>query len=95
MLEIRTSALFNSWFESLDLVARGRIQSRLRKASFGNFGDCKPVGGGVSEMREHFGPGYRMYYKQVEGAVIFFLAGGDKATQTKDIAQAVRLAKEL
>lgn len=95
MLEIITSALFDSWLASLDEDTRGRILGRMRKASFGNFGDVKPVGGGVSEMREHFGPGYRIYFKRKGNAIILLLAGGDKSTQSKDIANAVRLAKDL
>jgi putative addiction module killer protein len=94
VLEIVTSALFDAWFASLDHDTRGRILGRLRKASFGSFGDVRPVGSGVSEMREHFGPGYRIYFKRKGNAVILLLAGGDKSTQAKDIANALRLAKE-
>jgi len=61
----------------------------------GNLGDVEPVGGGVYEMREHFGPGWRMYYAQRGKAVIILLAGGSKRTQSRDIAEAKRLANEL
>ncbi len=61
----------------------------------GQFGDVKPVGDGVFEMREHFGPGWRMYYVQHGDVVIVMLGGGDKATQAADIAKAKRLADTL
>lgn len=69
--------------------------ARLRKASFGLFGDVKPVGEGVSELREHVGPGYRLYFVTRSRTLIVMLAGGDKSSQTKDIALALRLAREL
>ena len=61
----------------------------------GNLGDVKPVGSGVYEMREHFGPGWRMYYVQRGAVLIVMLGGGDKSTQTKDIAIAVKRAADL
>jgi putative addiction module killer protein len=61
----------------------------------GNFGDCEPVGEGVSEMRVHVGAGYRAYYTRTGSAVYVLLAGGAKATQTKDIAKAKQMAREL
>ena len=60
----------------------------------GNFGDCKPVGSGVSEMRVHTGKGYRVYFMQENDCVYILLAGGDKSTQQKDIARAIELANE-
>ena len=72
-----------------------RLLVRLRKASLGNLGDVKPVGAGVFEMREHFGPGWRMYYVQRGAVLIVMLGGGDKSTQTTDIAKAVKLAATL
>ena len=65
------------------------------KARAGNLGDVRPVGEGVFEIRSFFGPGWRMYYVQRDGAIIFMLGGGDKSSQTKDIEQAHRRAKEL
>ena len=72
-----------------------RLARRLEKAQKGNLGDVKPVGDGVFEMREHFGPGWRMYYVQHGTVLIVMLGGGDKATQTADIAKAIRLAATL
>jgi putative addiction module killer protein len=67
----------------------------LRKAGLGNLGDVKPVGDGVWEMREFFGPGWRMYYVQRGNVLIVMLGGGDKFTQATDIARAVTVAKTL
>ena len=67
----------------------------MRKASLGNLGDVAPVGDGVSEMREHFGPGWRMYFVQRGDTLIVMLGGGDKSTQVRDIAAARRLALSL
>lgn len=72
-----------------------RLARRLEKAQSGNLGDVKPVGDGVFEMREHFGPGWRMYYVQRGAVLIVMLGGGDKATQSADIARAVKLAAML
>jgi putative addiction module killer protein len=60
----------------------------------GNFGDAKPVGEGVSELRINYGPGYRVYVVQAGRVVIVLLCGGDKSTQARDIAKAKRLARE-
>lgn len=75
--------------------APNRVLARLRNASFGNFGDCEPVGEGVSEMRIHFGPGYRVYYTRVGSGAYALLAGGEKSTQKSDIARAKAMAREL
>jgi len=76
-------------------AARVRLTARLRKAGLGNLGDVKPVGDGVWEMREFFGPGWRMYYVQRGNVLIVMLGGGDKSTQATDIARAVTVAKTL
>ena len=68
---------------------------RIGRIESGNFGDCEPVGEGVSEMRIHYGPGYRVYFKQRGLEVVILLAGGDKSTQSKDIKTALKLAREL
>ena len=76
-------------------MAAQRLIARLRKAMLGNLGDVKPVGSGVYEMREHFGPGWRMYYVQRGAVLIVMLGGGAKSSQTKDIATAVKRAADL
>ena len=78
-----------------DEKARARIQIRIRRLSLGNFGDVKPVGEGVSELRIDYGPGYRVYLQQVRSILVLLLAGGSKKTQDADIAKAKKLAKEL
>lgn len=96
MIEIRTTAQFSAWFTSLrDRQARVRIQARIDRAELGNLGDCQPVGDGVSEMRIQYGPGYRVYFVQHGAMLIILLAGGDKSTQSKDIATALDLARQL
>lgn len=72
-----------------------RIDIRIRRISLGNFGDVKPVGGGVSEIRIDYGPGYRIYYLQKKNTVIILLLGGDKSTQSKDIQKAHELAQRV
>ena len=78
-----------------DELTRQRLNKRLRKAQLGNLGDVEPVGEGVFEMREHFGPGWRMYYVQRGEVLIVMLGGGDKSTQQADIRRAAMLAKRL
>jgi putative addiction module killer protein len=90
------SSDFDRWLEALrDDRGKARISARLRSAMLGNFGDCQPVGEGVSEMRIHVGPGYRVYFVRQGATVYVLLAGGSKSTQTKDIARALRMAREL
>jgi putative addiction module killer protein len=72
-----------------------RIEARIRRLSLGNFGDVRPVGEGVSEMRIDYGPGYRVYFVQRGAALVILLAGGDKRTQDRDITIARALAREL
>jgi len=96
MIEIRKTELFAEWFNSLrDRQARIRIQVRIDRAELGNFGDCKPVGNGVSEMRIHYGPGYRVYFVKRGEMLVILLAGGDKNSQSKDIAAAINLAQQI
>lgn len=93
MFTIKRTDEFNTWLFSLkDGMTHRRLVARLRKASLGNLGDVKPVGGGVFEMREHFGAGWRMYYIQRGPVIVIMLGGGDKSTQETDIAKAVKLA---
>jgi putative addiction module killer protein len=95
VIEIRESATFSLWLQSLrDSQTRARIAVRVRRLAFGNYGDVKPVGEGVSELRLDFGPGYRVYFIQRGQVLIVLLCGGDKSTQDRDIASAKKLAKE-
>jgi putative addiction module killer protein len=90
------SSNFDAWLSRLaDLKAKARILARLRSAMLGNFGDCAPVGEGVSEMRVHVGAGYRVYYTRTESTVYVLLVGGVKASQAKDITKAKHMAREL
>lgn len=73
-------------------MTRQRLNKRLRKVQLGNIGDVAPVGDGVYEMREHFGPGWRMYFVQRGNTVIVMLGGRDKTTQQADIKKAIELA---
>jgi putative addiction module killer protein len=78
-----------------DFQAVARIDVRLRRLSLGNPGDVRPVGGGISELRIDYGPGYRVYFVRSGGAIIVLLCGGDKRSQDRDIALAKRMALEL
>jgi len=87
---------FTEWLSDLkDRTTRTRLGLRLRKAAMGNLGDVKAVGESVWEMREFFGPGWRMYYVERAGTLIVMLGGGDKASQVRDIERAQQIAKEL
>lgn len=84
---------FDHWIDHLrDRPTRMRLLRRLEKAQRGLLGDVNPVGEGVCEMREFFGPGWRMYYIQRGEMLIVMLGGGDKSTQAKDIVAAKALA---
>jgi putative addiction module killer protein len=77
---------FIEWFESIrDKITKQRIDKRLAKLEDGNLGDCRSVGGGVFELRLHFGPGYRIYFRQIENTLVLLLCGGDKKSQQGDI----------
>lgn len=96
MLVFETTDVFKSWLFALrDRKAKARILARIRSAEFGNLGDCLPVGEGVSEMRIHYGPGYRLYFKRTGDVVYLLLIGGDKSSQKRDIAVACKMAKYL
>lgn len=87
---------FDLWFESIkDGLTRIRLAKRLDKAQRGLLGDVESVGDGVFEMREFFGPGWRLYYVERKGALIVMLGGGDKSSQSDDIANAIALSKTL
>ena len=90
------SSLYADWFAKLrDAKTRAIINARLRRLELGNAGDCEPVGEGVSELRIHHGAGYRIYFVRRGIEVIVLLAGGSKATQSKDIKSAIELARTL
>lgn len=92
---LRTSE-FDAWLKGLrDPIATARIAARIRSAEAGNFGDCAPVGDGVSEMRIHVGPGYRLYYCRRGEVIYLLLCAGDKSSQSKDILKAKTLLKGL
>lgn len=87
---------FDLWFESIkDGLTRIRLAKRLDKAQRGLLGNVESVGEGVFEMREFFGPGWRLYYVERKGALIIMLGGGDKSSQREDIANAIALSKTL
>ena len=96
MYHIIETEVFSRWLHSLkDQVTKARLLKRLRKAALGNLGDVKSVGDGVFEMREFFGPGWRMYYFHRDDMIILMLGGGTKSTQGRDIQKAIGLAQEL
>ena len=96
MIEVRETQRFHDWVLKLrDLKARAHIDARIRRLSLGNFGDVAPVGEGVSELRIHYGPGYRAYFVQRGSTLVILLCGGDKASQNRDIKIAKEMAREL
>ncbi|MEO8649222.1 MAG: type II toxin-antitoxin system RelE/ParE family toxin [Acidobacteriota bacterium] len=96
MNTLLTTDEVDEWLVSLkDHIGKARIIARIRSAEAGNFGDSSPVGDGISEMRIHYGPGYRLYYCRRQKLVYLLLCGGDKSTQKRDIRDAKRILKEL
>lgn len=96
MYEIKRMPEFDAWLKTIkDVKTKARLLVRLKKASNGNLGDVEPVGQGVSEMREHFGKGWRMYFIKRGSTLVVMLGGGDKKTQPNDIKKAIKLAKTL
>jgi putative addiction module killer protein len=95
MIEFKQTETFRKWRVRLkDGRIRALIASRLDRLAFGNAGDVKPVGHGISELRIDYGPGYRVYFMKRGNTIIILLCGGDKSTQAKDIQTAQRLAAE-
>jgi putative addiction module killer protein len=86
---------FREWLKTLDMGVQARIQARVLRFENGNLGDHKNVRGGVWEARLDFGPGYRLYFGKDGAAVILLLAGGDKASQSKDIVAAKHYWKDF
>ena len=96
MIEVRETAAFSDWLSGLrDHRAKARIAARVRRLAHGNPGDVAPIGEGVSELRIHAGPGYRVYFVRRGAALIVLLAGGDKSSQVQDIKTAKALAQNL
>lgn len=93
---IRETAQFSRWMAKLrDARARAKIAARIDRLAGGNPGDVAPVGGGVSEMRVHYGPGYRIYFARRGEEIVILLCGGDKSTQKRDIRLAIELETNL
>ena len=96
MVEIRRTEIFSDWLAGLrDQRAAARVAIRIDRLAAGNPGDVKPVGGGVSELRVDYGPGYRVYFLRRGQLVIILLCGGEKGTQDQDLRTAKTLAKQL
>ena len=95
-VEVYETEVFACWFRGLrDEQAKHRVLTRIRRLSLGNPGDVRPVGDGVSEMRIDYGPGYRVYFVARGSTVVILLAGGDKRTQSRDIATAMAIARAI
>lgn len=86
--------IVGDWLAALDNRTRARIAVRIDRVSLGNFGDCKPLGSGVSELRIDFGPGYRVYYGMLGKECVLLLCGGDKRRQSSDITRAIMFFKD-
>lgn len=96
MVEVRQTERFAQWLGDLrDLRARARVQARIERLIGGNPGDVKPISSGVSELRINYGPGYRVYFQQKGSTLIILLAGGDKSSQSRDIEEALSLARQI
>ena len=96
MIEVRQTAIFREWLDGLsDKRAASRIAQRIVRLEVGLVGDARPVGGGVSELRVDYGPGYRVYFVRHGEVMIILLCGGDKRSQRRDIDRAKTLAAEL
>jgi putative addiction module killer protein len=95
MPTVRQTETFSAWLKDLrDARGRVKILARIQRLEDGNAGDVAPIGDGLSEMRIHFGPGYRVYYVNRGGELILLLCGGDKGSQQRDIEAAKKLARE-
>jgi putative addiction module killer protein len=95
-MEVRQTETYQKWFSSLkDKSTQYRIDIRIRRVALGNHGDVKALSDGVFELRLDFGPGYRIYFHQKGDELIILLVGGDKSTQTRDIARAKAMMANL
>ena len=96
MATIRTTNIFDSWYSRLrDRQAKARIAVRIDRLADGNPGQFRNLTGGISEMKVDVGPGYRIYYTERSGEVIVLLVGGDKSSQSADMAKAREVARSL
>ena len=97
MFFIEKTTEFDKWLKKInDVKAKAKILFRIQKLeNEEHFGDCKPVGNGVSELKINYAKGYRVYFTEKDGKIIVLLVGGDKSTQQKDIEKAKRIWKEL
>jgi putative addiction module killer protein len=96
MVEVISTPAVIAWLDALaDPTARSRIVKRIARFELGLFGDAKSVGGGVSEMRVDYGPGYRVYFTRRGAEVVILLCGGDKGSQARDIARAQSMVLEM
>lgn len=96
MFRVLESVEYSRWLARLkDGAARGRIAARVRLLEAGHRGDSAHLGDGVLELRLHFGPGYRVYFTEIDGSVVILLGGGDKGSQARDIRKAKRVAERL
>jgi len=94
--QLQQTEIFSSWLAGLrDAKAKARILARLESVRLGNLGDSKSLGGGLLELRIHVGAGYRLYFAPRQKIVIVLLCGGDKSSQSRNIARARRLLAEL
>ncbi len=96
VIKLEKTDEYQAWFTGLpDKLVKARIEARIRRLQDGNPGDVEAVGEGVSELKLHFGSGWRVYYTERNGHIIILLAGGDKSTQKRDIKLALTLARNL
>jgi len=94
--QVYETDVYTKWYGSLrDEKAKARIDKRIDRAKYGNFGDWKTEAGEVRAMRIDYGPGYRLYYIVRDSRLIILLCGGDKRNQQADISKATKLAKEV
>jgi putative addiction module killer protein len=96
MIDVLMTTTFKKWLKNLkNPIAKVKIQARIKRVEMGNFGDIKPIGYGLSELRVNEGAGYRLYMKNENNKLVILLCAGDKSTQQKDIDTAIKMAKEL
>jgi putative addiction module killer protein len=96
MIDVQRTDVFVKWLDGLrDGKAVARISNRIDRLMFGNLGEVKSVGEGVSEMKIDYGPGYRLYFTKRGKVIVLLLCGGTTGTQERDIKRAIKMAKEL